>query len=403
MDKIQLNVNKDLKYVLACSFGPDSMALLDMAIKEKLNFVVAHVNYRKRVSSQYEQDRLTEFCNERKIPIYILDLKGVKSKGNFQSWARKKRYDFFKSVSRKISADAVLVAHQEDDLLETYLMKKTRGNFAKNPGISRENELFGVKVIRPLLAYSKKELQQYDIDNNVPFAIDESNLTDHYTRNKIRHSIVEKLNKREREQLIHEIESIEQSNVKKASIYLKEEFLNFTYNQIILLLDYFMEKSKEHRDISKKFVEEIKKAFANNINQRFKITNRLWLELDYNFVYVLNGTRVKAYEFAVDKKVKKEFIELDFSNGAEDRGITNLPKKIIVKNCNKNDKVIIKNYSAKIRRLYIDWKMPLFLRDVWPGIYDEDGALIYVPRYRESFVDNHKSIFKINTKYFTEF
>jgi hypothetical protein len=47
--------------------------------------------------------------------------------------------------------------------------------------------------------------------------------------------------------------------------------------------------------------------------------------------------------------------------------------------------------------------MPLFLRDVWPGIYDEKGALIYVPRYRQNFKDEHKSKFKINTQYFLDF
>ena len=47
--------------------------------------------------------------------------------------------------------------------------------------------------------------------------------------------------------------------------------------------------------------------------------------------------------------------------------------------------------------------MPLFLREIWPGIYDENSNLIYVPRYRKNFKDKHKSKFKIRTEYFTEF
>ena len=160
MTKIKLNLDKNKRYVLACSFGPDSMALLNAALNEKLDFVVAHVNYRKRKASEFEQLSLQKFCDERKTKLYVLDLKDVGHKNNFQAWARKVRYEFFKDVLTKEGAEAVLVAHQEDDVIETYLMQKNRKNFVKSWGISEENKIFGVKVIRPLLQYSKKELQQ---------------------------------------------------------------------------------------------------------------------------------------------------------------------------------------------------------------------------------------------------
>ena len=129
MKEIKLNLDKSNKYVVACSFGPDSMALLDAAIKEKLDIVVAHVNYRKREEALFEQQALEKYCQDRNIKIYVLDLLGEKHTGNFQEWAREKRYQFFSEVVLKEDAYAVLVAHQEDDLIETYLMQKTRGNF----------------------------------------------------------------------------------------------------------------------------------------------------------------------------------------------------------------------------------------------------------------------------------
>ena len=91
MERIKLSLDKNKKYVVACSFGPDSMALLDLALKEKLNIVVAHVNYRKREASQAEQDNLQAFCNLHKIKLYVLDLINEKPIGNFQDWARKKK------------------------------------------------------------------------------------------------------------------------------------------------------------------------------------------------------------------------------------------------------------------------------------------------------------------------
>lgn len=403
MTKIKLNLDKNKRYVLACSFGPDSMSLLNAALNEKLDFVVAHVNYRKREASEFEQLSLQKFCEERKIKLCVLDLKGVEHKNNFQAWARKVRYEFFKDVLIKEGAEAVLVAHQEDDVIETYLMQKNRKNFVKSWGISEENEIFGVKVIRPLLQYSKRKLQQYDDDNKVPYSIDESNLTDHYSRNKIRHSVVEKLTEVQRKSLLDEIKNSSVSDVEKKTTYKFEEFMNFKYEQIISLLAFYMEKTKAHRDLSKKFIEEIRKAFKTKSTLRIELTDSIWLEKDYEYIYLVNAKKVKPYKNVFKQKFDSSFISIDFSAGAEDRGITNSEQEFMIKNLSKSDNYIIKDYSSKVSRLFIDWKMPLFLREVWPGIYDKNMKLIYIPRYRENFVENHKSKFKINTEYFLEF
>lgn len=403
MEEIKLNLDRNKKYIVACSFGPDSMALLDAAFKNKLNVVVAHVNYRKRDVSVLEQQNLEKYCKARGIKIHTLDLLKSKPTNNFQDWARKIRYEFFKQVLDEEKADLVLVAHQEDDVIETYLMQKKRGNYAEFPGISAENEIFGVKVIRPLLAYSKQQLKQYDDENGVPYSIDQSNLTDVYTRNQIRHSVVEKLTNEERKQILQEIKNGNQSFSDFKSRFEFCEFDNFGYEDVVKLTNHFMKLTKSHRDLSKSFVSEIKKAFKTNSTHRFEITDKLWLEKDYDEVYFVNAERVKQYKKQFDSKFKNEFIEVDFSNGAEDRGIKNTSSELIIKNLDKNDKYIIKDYSVQVRRLFIDWKMPLFLREIWPGIYDKNGKLIYVPRYRKEFKDNRKSKFVIDTKYFTEF
>ena len=403
MDKIKLCLSKEKKYVVACSFGPDSMALLDAAIKENLSIVVAHVNYRRREISNYEQKALTDYCNERNIKICVLDLLGEKVTGNFQEWARIKRYEFFADVVKKEKANAVLVAHNEDDLIETYLMQKNRGNIVKNYGISAENEIFGVKIIRPLLTYSKQNLQDYDDKNNVPYSIDETNLTDHYTRNKIRHSVVQKLSDEERKKIIQEIRKPIKEPVENKVIYSLEEFNLLSYKQIVMLLDRLMQKMNEHRDLSEKFITEIKKAFKTKTNHRVEISRSVWLELDYGEIFLVNAKKIKTYKNEFETIYKNEFVDIDFTNGAEDRNIPSLNGKYIIKNCDKNDEIIIKNYTSKVNRLFIDWKTPLFLREIWPGIYDESGNLLYVPRYRKNFKDEHKSKFKIDTSYFLKF
>lgn len=403
MNKIVLNLDKSKKYVVACSFGPDSMALLSSAIENGYKFAVAHVNYRKREAAIKEQEELESFCRGKNIKIYVLDLLGIKHEGNFQDWARKTRYKFFKDVAEKEGADAVLVAHQQDDLIETYLMQKNRGNIIKNAGIPVENELFGIKIIRPLLGYSKQELQKYDDQNGVPYSIDESNLTDAYLRNKIRHQIVEKMSHEERRKILEEINSKHSPQISYKTIWTPDEFLNLTYEEIVRLLDYFMKKTKTHRDLSEKFVNEIKKAFERKTNCLFDLTEAVRLEKDYDDVYIVNLRRIGVYSFDFESRLKNELFDIDFANGAEDRNIPRNSALLTIKNLNENTKVIIRDYESSINRLFIDWKMPHYLRKVWPGVFDKNGHLLYVPRYRKDFVDNHKSKFAFNTKYFTEF
>lgn len=403
MNKIELNLDKSKKYVVACSFGPDSMSLLHACIQEGLDIVVAHVNYHKRDVSNSEQERLEMFCNQNNIICEVLDTSNLKPEGNFQEWARETRYNFFKNVSEKHKAYAVLVAHQQDDLIETYLMQKQRGNIVKYWGIAQENELFGVRVVRPLLDYTKQQLEDYDKENNVPYSIDESNLTDHYTRNQFRHHIVPNLSKKEREDILYEIKNQKVDIVGFDTELDVEVFEELDYKSIVAILDYYMNIVGEHRDLSQKFIEQIKVAFKSYSNMWFNITDSIGLELNYGIVSIINRRRLNSYEFDFIDHFKNDFIEIDFSNGAEDRGIVLNHEQLIVKNVNPKDLIKISDYEAEIRRLFIDWKVPHYLRSVWPGIYTKDGKLIYVPRYRKEFVDEHKSVFKIRTAYFREF
>lgn len=403
MNKIVLNLDKSKKYVVACSFGPDSMALLSSAIENGLNIVVAYVNYRKRKAAFFEQQSLQDYCNKNGIKIYVLDLLGIKHSGNFQDWARKARYSFFKEVLQKESANAVLVAHQQDDVIETYLMQEKRRNITKNIGIPVENDLFGIKIIRPLLDYSKKELKNFNDKNGIPYSIDESNLSDDYLRNKIRHNIVEKMTEKEREKVLSEIREKQRAKVELKTTWNVLEFCNLSYEQIVRLIDYFMVKTETHRDLSEKFVGEIKKAFLSKTNSKFEITSAIRLEKDYDEVYLVNLKRLKQYKFSFKNTIDNDVFEIDFKHGATDRNIPEKLDELVVKNINKNSKVIIKDYYTSINRLFIDWKVPHYLREVWPGIYDKNGSLLYVPRYRKEFEDKHKSKFIFKTKYFLEF
>lgn len=394
-----ISLDKNKKYLVACSFGPDSMALLDMLLKENYDVIVAHVNYHKRDVSDFEEESLRKYCRKHNVPIEVLDTKDLKCEGNFQNWAREIRYLFFKDVADNHNCSAVLVAHQQDDLIETYLIQKQRGGYVKNPGIAEKTRIFGVEVIRPLLSYSKAELLNYDNENNVPYSIDVSNLTNDYTRNKIRHEIVEKMSDDERQKLLDEICSIKFTRSDFSRVYRVDDFLSKSNKEIVAIISEFIHDYGNHLDLSEAFINEIRKAVLSKKTYIvIKLTEDLVFTREQGLVILLNKNETPNYLITVPDKsfaLDNDLFTIDFSNGANDRNINDSDYPLTIKPVDGSDKYIIKDYSKDVRRLFIDWKVPHYLRNCWPGIYNKEGKLIYIPRYRANFVDNHKSKFVI--------
>ena len=78
--------------------------------------------------------------------------------------------------------------------------------------MKEEVEILGCKVYRILLNQEKRQLEKYCEENNITYGIDESNLSDNYTRNKIRHEIIEKMSYEEKYQMKQMIDQLNQDN-----------------------------------------------------------------------------------------------------------------------------------------------------------------------------------------------
>ncbi|MCK5867332.1 MAG: tRNA lysidine(34) synthetase TilS [Mycoplasmataceae bacterium] len=176
--------------LLAVSGGPDSMFLLNWYKNKKI--VVACVNYNIREDSNNDQKIVEDFCRENNIPYEILSI-SEEYKGNFQSWARKIRYDFFKEVYIKYQCTQLMTGHHRDDFLETSLMQQRSQRTPEYFGIRKNNIINDMKVYRPFIdLYWKNEILWYLKQDKIKFAIDSSNNEPIYERNKIRIELKEK-------------------------------------------------------------------------------------------------------------------------------------------------------------------------------------------------------------------
>ena len=391
-----INLDKSKKYLLACSYGTDSMVLFDILLKNGYDFSVAHVNYNLREESKEETASLKLICKQNNIPIYVHEIDQFLPSGNVESICRNIRYTFFKTIYDEYNFDALLIAHQQDDLLETYYLQLDRKGFTSHYGLSEERELFGMKVVRPMLHISKQQIDRHLIENNIPHSVDSSNLLDCYSRNKIRHNIVSKLNNEEREIILKEIEDKNQENAKKLAklkdlnlnsrkilTSLNDEDFQIAFFILIGNLPYSGAISKKSILNFKASLESEKPNFVMTFNESIEIT----ITYDEVIASLAKNNIDEGFKFIIESPsiIDTPYFFFDGTKNTSNRNIKPEDYPLTIRNATPSDTFMVKDYFVKFRRAVIDWKMPSYLRNRWPVIVSKNGNIIYVPRYSKDF------------------
>ncbi|MEO8236008.1 MAG: tRNA lysidine(34) synthetase TilS [Flavobacterium sp.] len=180
------------KILLATSGGIDSMVMLDLFQKLNYNIAIAHCNFQLRgLESFGDQQFVQDYASNNNIPAFIthFDTENFAKdyKLSTQIAARELRYNWFYELLETQNFDYILTAHHADDNLETFLINLTRGTGLDGlTGIPEQNE----QIIRPLLPFSRNEIEGYAKEYNIKWREDSSNASDKYLRNKIRHDLV---------------------------------------------------------------------------------------------------------------------------------------------------------------------------------------------------------------------
>ena len=198
LEKLQDHLSKNFQFLenkkllLTTSGGLDSMVLLHLFQNLKYNIAIAHCNFQLRgIESFEDQNFVSEYAMKHQISIFItqFDTENFAKdyKISIQVAARELRYNWFYELLETEKFDYILTAHHADDNLETFIINLSRGTGLEGLiGIPSENN----KVIRPLLAFPRQEIENFANLNNVIWREDSSNALDKYLRNKIRHHMV---------------------------------------------------------------------------------------------------------------------------------------------------------------------------------------------------------------------
>lgn len=184
------------KIALALSGGPDSMALYQMMVLLKKEFVVLHVNHNMRKESRGEAITLEKMCLNDQIPFHSFEIDGFDyNLGNIEDRLRKIRYAFFFDKLQQLEIKHLFLGHQKNDAEEVILKRILEGSSIFKIGAFSEQKKTGdITLHRPLLSYTKANLVAFLEENNLGYFIDETNSNCQFLRARMRQNIFPYLN-----------------------------------------------------------------------------------------------------------------------------------------------------------------------------------------------------------------
>ena len=414
-----LNIN-DEYVVLACSYGPDSMVLLNLLQKEKLNIVVAHVNHKLRKESDQEELLLKEYCLKNNLIFESITINKY-PKGNTEMNARTIRYDFFEKILYKYNSGYLFTAHHGDDLVETIIMRLTRGSSFKGyAGFLKITKQKDYKLIRPLVYITKDEIMNYAKKNNIPYAIDYTNKEDIYTRNRIRNNILPELKKENKNihkkfikfsEIINQYESYFE---KETNLLYNKLFVNnkIDLNEFYLLDDIFKKRllfkillniynedisliNDEHTNLILNLISSHKQNSYITLPKNIRVT-KFYNMIEFDYYDNIS----KVYNYLLNKEVELELgtisriLETDVlkSNDILRLSSSEIKPPIFIRTRKIGDKIEVKNLNGtkKINDIFIDNKVPIRKRDIYPVVVDANDNVLWIPGLKKSKFDKQK-------------
>lgn len=412
----------DIKYgdavVAGISGGPDSMALLHMLVRLKsaldIQVVCAHVNHNVRKESAEELVFVKNYCRNNGIVFESMVIEDY-GDDNFHNEAHSIRYNYFGQMVKKYGAKYLFTAHHGDDLMETILMRITRGSTLRGySGFSKVVKKDNYTIVRPFINVTKDEILAYNKANKLKYVIDASNDKDVYTRNRFRKYIIPQFKREDSkvhdkfykfsQTLLEYNDYIEQQvNKQMKKVYAHgilniEEFLKLE-RVIGMKIIYHMLENTYQDDlmlISDKHAEIIYDLIkSKKTNSQVHLPNNIAAVKTYNSLVLekIIGAN-DAYEIELDKYMSLpngKNIEIVEKTKSDNNNVCRLNSNEIklplyVRSRHDGDKMTVKGMLGrkKINDIFIDNKVNPKDRDLWPILMDSDDNIVWLPGLKKS-------------------
>lgn len=292
-------LEKNDNIVLGLSGGSDSVSLFHIfrELREiyNLNITAVHINHSLRDEADSDEKFCIELCKKYDIPIftYKIDIEKMsrEKKITTEEAGRFARYEHF-NKHIKSSKDKIAVAHNKNDVVETFFMRLLRGSGLRGLGsISPTHD----NIIRPLIEIEKNEIEKFCFDNNFEFVFDKSNLSTKYTRNKIRQNLIPQLKEEYNPEILNTIYKTskiifeEDSFLETLSIEHFNKLGNFSKNKLNLEIE-----GLKKLDIV--LIRRILRYAIYKLNSNLKNLSHIHIDDCINLLESKNGTTISLPE-----------------------------------------------------------------------------------------------------------
>lgn len=432
IDKYNLINNND-KIIVGVSGGADSISLLYFlnSIKEKFNLQIfaVHINHCMR-GKESEEDALfvKAFCEKLNINLdtfyYNINSEAKKLNMSLEEAGRYFRYKSFNDILKKYDANKIAVAHNKNDNVETFFMRLFRGSGIKGlSGIPFKRD----NIIRPLLNCERILIEKYCQENNLPFRNDSTNFKDIYTRNKIRLNFIPSIQKNFNTNLIDTISntiySFNEENTflenMANSLFnecLKEKTENSLSLKIDLLKSYdiVMQKrilrlalsnfNKDLHNVSFEHINKILNLLSKQSGKMINLPNNIKVKIIYDILYFFLEENTISFNYILKEdcvifiKELNKYVLLTkkinnnrlFSTKVYTISFNydKIKDNIILRSKKSGDIILLNGMHKKIKKLFIDLKIPSYERNLIP-ILSEETNVIAIPYL--FIADNYKT------------
>ncbi|MBQ8845255.1 MAG: tRNA lysidine(34) synthetase TilS [Clostridia bacterium] len=399
---------------IGVSGGLDSMALLymmnDIAYDLDIQIVAVHINHGIREESIYEEEFVEQKCKEIGVRFYKfrIDAPKIAQEKNLslETAARDGRYMVFDALITKGIVDKIALAHHLDDQAETLLMHLFRGSGmtgAKGMAPIRDN-----KYIRPLLEFSKKQLEDYVNVNSIEHVEDESNADVTFNRNFIRNVVMKEVVKRwpnavsalaNFSKSLVEDDSFICSQIREDAVIRDNNLVQipcscFLYHNSVVTRTIFKALATLgiKQDIERKHIAMVKDLALNGENgKKIKLPNQIMVSKEYDYITIHSSKKdkltlnqefksgefeVKGFGKVVVKRVK------DFDVNATNGDCLYFDFRKVPKTARwrfREDGDVFEKFgggSKKLKSYLVDKKVPQRIRNILPVL--ADGNEVYV-------------------------
>lgn len=425
--KINTNCLNGKKVGLAVSGGADSIALLltlhDLSENLNLNLTVRHFEHGIRGEESLEDASFVEsLCNKLGV-TFVLGKGDIPrfSKENglsMEEAARIKRYEFLTAGDE----DVIATAHNLNDNAETFIFNLIRGTkLAGLCGIEPETVINGKRIVRPLLAVTREEIETYLREKNQEYRTDSTNSNVDYSRNKLRHIVfpaLKEINSKTFEHIysvtkyLTEIKELRDSIVEavirdntennKLNINIINKVEPFIKKEIIH--KWLCENTHNGKNIGEKHIEAVLELVTSSVGKSINLPG-VTVKRGYEDICICNNESIKTNKIKCLFNIypKEKDTQILRENYTKQFDYDKILCGFSLRMAEKGDYFTInKNLDKKsFNRFCIDEKIPAEIRGEIPLLAD-GNHIMWAIGYRISeaykITDSTKTILEVTVK-----